>query len=168
MSLLTMDPEAFVESGPIGQITSYAPAVHAIVHEVSINASAQTVFDAATTREGLAAWWTLLPEASESTGISTVPFGSDEVTLQSLLVEAPEIVQWECVDGPQEWVGTSVALRIEQLPADITGGEPVSVVRFWHGGWAYEDGLMPRVSFQWALLLESLRQYAESRAASAA
>jgi hypothetical protein len=44
----------------------------------------------------------------------------------------------------------------------VAGSEgPVSLVNFWHGGWPYEDGLMPRASFDWALRLAALRALAE-------
>ena len=51
-----------------------------------------------------------------------------------------------------------MAIRIEELDADVAGAEgPVSLVNFWHGGWPYEDGLMPKASFDWALRLAALR-----------
>ena len=71
-------------------------------------------------------------------------------------IDAPELVHWNCTGGPEEWVGTSVAFRIEPSPG---GG---TVVRFWHGGWEYEDGILPTSSFQWAMYLDSLRAYLQT------
>ena len=72
------------------------------------------------------------------------------------------MVQWEVTVGPREWAGTTVAIRIEALDADVAGSAgPVSLLNFWHGGWPDQDGLMPKASFDWALRLAALRDVAE-------
>jgi hypothetical protein len=73
-------------------------------------------------------------------------------------LEPPLLAHLTCVDGPEEWPGTQIAFRVEVDPAD---GPACSIVRFWHGGWEYEDGTMPRASFQWAMDLDSLRRVLE-------
>ncbi|MCX7620274.1 MAG: SRPBCC domain-containing protein [Acidimicrobiales bacterium] len=135
--------------------------MHDIVHELTIAAPPDAVFDAVTTRDGLASWWTTDCQAEPAEG-SEATFGFDGrsvvIRMRIDALEPPELVHWLCIDGPDEWVGTSVAFRIE--PAHDTPGS--SVVRLWHGGWEYEDGLLPRCSFQWAMYLESLRRYLET------
>jgi uncharacterized protein YndB with AHSA1/START domain len=161
MELLTIDPEPFADAEPLGRITPHAHATHAIVHELAIDAPAPAVYEAVTAPDGLSGGWTRPPPEQAGDDTVTVLFGQDEVTLQAQMAEAPEIIQWDCVQGPDEWVGTSVALRIEELPEE-ENARSVSLVRFWHGGWPYEDGLMPRASFQWAMLLDALRRYVEA------
>lgn len=135
--------------------------MHDIVHELTIAAKPEAVFAAVTTKDGLASWWTTDCEAEPLEG-SEASFGfeghSVVVRMRVDTLEPPELVHWHCIEGPDEWVGTSVAFRIE--PA--RDGPESSVVRFWHGGWDYEDGLLPRCSFEWAMYLDSLRRYLET------
>ncbi len=137
---------------------------HDIVHELDIAAPAATVFEAVTTQHGLAGWWTRQCSATPAVGTeATFGFEGGTVVLSMRIdtLEEPELVHWECTAGPDEWVGTSIAFRIE---ADDGG----TLLRFWHGGWEYEDGALPRCSFQWAMYLDSLRRYAETGTGSPA
>jgi uncharacterized protein YndB with AHSA1/START domain len=138
-----------------------------IVHELTIAAGPAEVFAAVTTAGGLARWWTTDVVTSGELGSEAV-FGfeghSVTMTMRIDATDAPELVQWTCVDGPDEWAGTSVAFRIEPDREDTSA----SVVRFWHGNWEYENGVMPRASFQWARYLDSLRAYLETGTGSPA
>ena len=157
MSLFALDPGSLDDSESVGAISPYAPPMHEIVHELTIAGSPQQIFDAVTTQEGLSQWWTKDATASpELDSIETIRLeDGNELKLRIDLIESPELVHWECVEGPREWVGTTIALRIEGL-------EGRSVLRFWHGGWPYADGVMPRCSFEWAMRLDSLRRYVET------
>jgi hypothetical protein len=163
MAFLVMDPEPFLHAEPVGRLTPYAPPVHDIVHELTIAAEPKAVFEALTTARGLARWWD--PGCAtdlEADATLTLPLAGGDITVRVGLLEAPELVQWEVTEGPREWAGTTVAIRIEELEADVAGGAgPVSLLNFWHGGWPYEDGLMPKASFDWALRLAALRDVAE-------
>ena len=131
-----------------------------IVHELTIGADPTDVFAAITTQEGLAGWWTTDCSAEPVLG-SEASFGfeghSVVFTMRIDAIDEPELVHWLCTGGPQEWVGTSLAFRIE--PSRERDG---TVVRFWHGGWEYQDGLLPSSSFQWAMYLDSLRALLET------
>jgi hypothetical protein len=170
MDLLSTEPEAFAEPEP-----AIAPT-HDIVHELTIAAAPEAVYDALTTSEGMARWWGGDCDASLVEGqVATLPLDDENAAVRVDLTERPEAVQWECVQGPREWVGTTVAFRIEGRPprlapeaAPSVPDGPVSVVRFWHGGWAYEDGLLPRASFDWAMRLARLRHTLEAGADGAA
>jgi uncharacterized protein YndB with AHSA1/START domain len=140
--------------------------MHDIVHELTIAAPPDAVYAAITTAPGLANWWTTDCEVSADVG-SEATFGFEDhsvvFTMRIDELESPEAVHWECIGGPDEWVGTKLAFRIEGIDADDDGQpESTSLVRFWHGGWEYEDGLLPRCSFQWAMYLDSLRRYLET------
>ena len=146
------------------EASRYSPAMFDIVHELTIAAPPTSVFDAVTTQPGLAAWWTtdcdVRPEVDTE---ATFGFDGHAIvfTMRIDLLEEPELVHWECVGGPDEWVGTSVAFRIETADGEGSDAE-VSRLRFWHGNWEYEDGLLPTCSFQWAMYLDSLRAYLET------
>jgi uncharacterized protein YndB with AHSA1/START domain len=146
--------------------------MHDIVHELTIAAAPDAIYAAVTTQAGLASWWTADCTA-EPVVDSQATFGFDGhsvvFTMRVDLLEPPELVHWECVGGPDEWVGTKIAFRIEGVDADDDGkNDGSSIVRFWHGGWEFEDGLLPRCSFEWAMYLDSLRRYVETGTGSPA
>jgi len=137
--------------------------MHDIVHELTIAAPPEQVFDAITTVAGLAGWWSDDVSTSADTPLVegaeiTIGLAKDRtvVHLRIDALDPPLLAHLTCLDGPEEWAGTELAFRVES-----DGGEG-SVLRLWHGGWEYEDGTLPRCSFQWAMDLERLRQAAES------
>ena len=140
--------------------------MHDIVHELTIAVPPAAVYEAITTAAGLASWWTTDCEAQPAVdSVATFGFNDHEVvfTMRIDLLEPPELVHWECVGGPDEWVGTKVAFRIEGVDTNDDGQpDGGSIVRFWHGEWEYENGLLPSSSFQWAMYLDSLRRYLET------
>jgi uncharacterized protein YndB with AHSA1/START domain len=139
-------------------------AMHDIVHELDIAAPPQQVFDAVTTQAGIGGWWTtdcFVEPTVDSIGEFAFEGRSVVLRMRIDLLEAPELVHWECIGGPDEWPGTSIAFRIE-------GRDEFTVLRFWHGGWEFEDGVLPRASFQWARYLDSLRSFCETGTGSPA
>lgn len=131
--------------------------MHDIVHELDIQASPERVFEAVTSPAALESWWVASVSGQAGPGgeLRLAFEGGPVVRLEVDTVEPPELAHLTCVDGPEEWPGTQLAFRIEARD----GG---TVLRFWHGGWEYEDGTLPRASFQWALTLDSLRRYLET------
>lgn len=145
-----------------------------IVHELRIAVPPEQVYEAVTTQKGVAGWWTTDCELQPEAG-TQARFGFEDhsvvFTMVVDILEPPEAVHWDCVDGPEEWVGTKVAFRIEAERSgggDESGAGGASRVRFWHGNWEYEDGLLPSSSFQWAMYLDSLRRYLETGTGSPA
>src|SRR6476659_4204349 len=148
--------------------------MHDIVHELTIDASLDEVYAAVSTGPGLARWWSS-DVALESGAVGAVPtepsegdilsVGFDDRavvirlridTLNGPEDEGPALAHLTCISGPEEWPETQIAFRIEEANGHGT------TVRFWHGGWEYEDGAVPRCSFQWAMYLDALRQSLES------
>jgi hypothetical protein len=106
----------------------------------------------------LASWWTDDVNGGSDEGESfTVGFVDHQVvmTLRIDALEPTSLAHLTCTEGPEEWPGTQVAFRLDEH-------EGATVVRFWHGGWEYEDGAMPSCSFQWAMYLDSLRRFCET------
>jgi uncharacterized protein YndB with AHSA1/START domain len=146
--------------------------MHDIVHELTIAASVDATYAAVATGPGLASWWSDDvslepgggdPDAGPAEGdVLSVGFDGRAVvirlridTLNGPEDDGPALAHLTCLDGPEEWPGTQLAFRIEPE----NGG---TAVRFWHGGWEYEDGVLPRCSFQWAMYLDGLRRSLES------
>lgn len=128
-----------------------------IAHQLSIAVPPEQVYEAVTTAEGLARWWTT--QVSTGTGdgelVATIDGGATQIRLQIDAFDPPVLVHLTCIDGPEEWPATQLAFRIEPDPDG-------TVLRFWHGGWEYEDGALPSTSFQWAMHLDSLRRSLET------
>jgi uncharacterized protein YndB with AHSA1/START domain len=143
--------------------------MHDIVHELTIAAEPRQIYEAITTEAGLASWWTTDVAIASADGtvegtLVTLGFDDHQVVIDLRVdsLDPPLLAHLTCVGGPEEWPGTQLAFRVEPLDA---GG---SVVRFWHGGWEYEDGVLPRVSFNWAMYLDSLRRAVETGSGSPA
>ena len=132
--------------------------MHDIVHQLTIQATPQDVFTAVTSADGLASWWSEDVEGGSAEGDTvTVGFLDRKVViiLRIDTLEPATLAHLTCLDGPEEWPGTQLAFR-------LSAQDGATVVRFWHGGWEYEDGAMPSCSFDWAMYLDSLRRYCET------
>jgi len=145
--------------GPPAPAETYDATMFDIVHELDVAAPPDQVFAALTTQDGLAGWWT--PDVATTAVLgSEAVFGfgdHEDLKVRIEAVDAPELVHWSVLHGPDEWPGTAIAFRIEAGPVGTA-----SVVRLWHGNWQYENGVLPRVSFRWAHDLDRLRRYVET------
>ncbi|WP_456787062.1 SRPBCC family protein [Cellulomonas sp. P5_C5] len=128
-----------------------------IIHRVGVKGAAlDDVYAAVATVDGLAGWWT-----ADTTGQAEVggllefrfePGGIDMVVLDQ---EPGRSVLWEVVDGPPEWIGTTVRWELKQE------GEYV-IVLFAHEGWKEQVEFMSHCSTKWATFLMSLKQLVET------
>ncbi|MES2306358.1 MAG: SRPBCC domain-containing protein [Gemmatimonadota bacterium] len=130
-----------------------------ILHRVGVKAPLKDVYQALATREGVAGWWT-----KKTTGESRVGgelefrFGAaGEHGFRMRVTElAPEQrVSWHVVDGPPEWVGTTIGFDLKQ-EGDY------AVVLFKHQGWPAPVEFMHHCSTKWAIFLMSLKSLVES------
>ena len=126
-----------------------------ILHRVGIKDSApEKVYDALTTVEGLAGWWT--DDTKESDGVLQFRFppvgGFD---MEVLDARPAERVTWRVVDGPEEWIGTTIDWRLRQ-DGDYT------IVLFEHQGWKEPVEFMHHCSTKWAIYLMSLKALVET------
>ncbi|MCI0622058.1 MAG: SRPBCC domain-containing protein [Acidobacteria bacterium] len=129
-----------------------------MIHQVTIAASPEKVFQALTTQEGLKSWWTSDTEAEPRVG-STALFGFDKrsVVFKMNVDElAPKKrVRWSCVDGPAEWKGTKLRFDLE---SDDEGG---TTVRFVHSGWRKTGDMFGICNTTWGALMVRLKAYVE-------
>jgi hypothetical protein len=70
-------------------------------------------------------------------------------------VDAPTLVEWDCIGGPPGWDSTSVRWGVEAV-------EQAAVVRLDHTGFAAVDDTFRIVTVGWAQMLLSLKAYLES------
>ncbi|MFD5819887.1 SRPBCC domain-containing protein [Streptomyces sp. NPDC059618] len=126
-----------------------------ILHRVGTTAARDTVYQALTTVDGLAAWWTTDTEGS---GDDLLRFRFGDVggfDMKVLELQPDTRVRWEVVDGPEEWVGTTVTFDLKQE------GE-WTVVLFAHEGWREQVEFMNHCTTKWALFLMSLKSLVET------
>jgi uncharacterized protein YndB with AHSA1/START domain len=126
-----------------------------ILHRVGITAAPEAVYAALATTEGLAAWWT-----SDTTGDAdgTLRFRFGDVggfDMKVVGLDPSSRVEWEVVDGPPEWIGTTVSFDLAQ------DGE-WTIVLFAHSGWREPVEFMSHCSTKWGSFLMSLKSLVET------
>ena len=130
-----------------------------ILHRVGVRTSTpEKVYDALTTVDGLAGWWTedTAGEAAVG-GVLEFRFPPGGFDMEVVEQRPGSRVSWKVVDGPAEWVGTTVDWRLRQ-DGDHT------IVLFTHGGWAEPVEFMHHCSTKWATYLMSLKSLVETGA----
>ncbi|WP_315097101.1 SRPBCC domain-containing protein [uncultured Cellulomonas sp.] len=128
-----------------------------ILHRVGMKgATPHDVYEALTTIEGLASWWTVdttgEPDVGGLLAFRFPQGGFDMVVLEQ---EPGRRVLWEVVDGPAEWIGTTVRWELRQ-EGDY------AIVLFSHQGWQEPVEFMHHCSTKWATFLVSLKQLVET------
>ena len=147
--------------------------MHDIVHELTIDASIDEVYAAVSTGPGLAGWWS--SDVSLETDGSPRDQGPVEGDVLSVGFDDRAVVirlRIDTLNGPEEEGPRAGAPHLHRWARGVArhpGRVPHrgrarrgTTVRFWHGGWEYEDGALPRCSFQWAMYLDALRRSLES------
>ncbi|KON74687.1 activator of HSP90 ATPase [Cellulosimicrobium cellulans F16] len=129
-----------------------------ILHRVGVEGSTpEAVYRALTTVDGLAGWWTEGTTGGEGVGgvlaFRFPPVGGFDMEVVEL--RPSERVVWRVVDGPEEWVGTTVEWDLRQ-DGDWT------IVLFGHRGWAEPVEFMHHCSTKWASYLLSLKALTET------
>ena len=129
-----------------------------ILHKVGIKASSvANVYKALTTIEGLSGWWTTDTQGDPDDlgGVIQFRFGAGGFDMKVLELDADKRVLWEVVDGPDEWIGTTVSWDLKQ-EGDWT------IVLFKHQGWKEPVEFMHHCSTKWGVFLISLKSLFEA------
>ena len=129
-----------------------------ILHRIGVrDSSPKQVYDALTTVDGLAGWWTDDTRGHGDLGgvleFRFPPVGGFDMRV----VEArpAERVSWRVVDGPEEWIGTTIHW-------DLRRDGAYTVVLFRHEGWAEPVEFMHHCSTKWGSFLMSLKSLVET------
>ena len=129
-----------------------------ILHRVGVKTpTPEKVYDALTTVDGLAGWWTTetTGRGDEVGGVVEFRFyGAGGADMEVVEARPSEQVVWRVVDGPDEWVGTTIDWRLRQ-EGDYT------VVLFAHEGWKEPVEFMHHCSTKWGSFLMSLKALVE-------
>jgi uncharacterized protein YndB with AHSA1/START domain len=129
-----------------------------ILHRIGTEtATPEAVYEALTTVDGLAGWWTDDVQGSGAVGgvleFRFPPVGGFD--MEVLEAQPSERVVWRVAEGPEEWVGTTVEWDLRQ-DGDYT------IVLFAHRGWREQVEFMHHCSTKWGSFLMSLKSLVES------
>ena len=128
-----------------------------ILHRIGVEASTpERVYEALTTVDGLAGWWTDDTKGSSRVGdVLAFRFPNGGFDMEVVDLQPAERVTWRVVDGPGEWIGTTVDWRLQQVGN-------WTIVLFAHEGWAEPVEFMHHCSTKWATFLVSLKALLET------
>jgi uncharacterized protein YndB with AHSA1/START domain len=130
-----------------------------IRHRVVISAPLESVYEAVATSEGISEWWTRGGVQGEYIEGSKLEFyfgAPDPSAVMEVTRLNPEgSVQWNCIDGADEWIGTSQSFNLSRQGDD-------TVVLFTHADWRSPSEFMAHCSARWAYFLLSLKSLVET------
>jgi len=130
-----------------------------LIHRIGIAASAETIYRALTTEEGIQGWWTTDVKLDHHAGGKAVfGFEKHSIVFQMRIEELspPSLVRWQCEDSNSpDWIGTTQEFQLESQP----DGEVL--LKFCHCGWKSGGDHCYYCNTTWGHLLVTLKQYAE-------
>lgn len=130
-----------------------------ILHRIGVkDSSPDKIYNALTTLDGLSGWWASDTNGSvEVDGVIEFRFAPGGFDMKVLELTPAKHVLWQVVDGPAEWIGTTVNW-------EITQDREYTIVMFSHVGWKEPVEFMHHCSTKWAMFLMSLKSLLESGA----
>jgi uncharacterized protein YndB with AHSA1/START domain len=121
-----------------------------------IRSPLQKVYNALTEESGIAGWWTKdLAVSKQIGGVSTFRFKSGAFNKMKIINIAPNKVEWVCIDGHKEWIGTRITFEMRQ----DNGGTKLC---FSHFGWKEQTEYTGECSFHWAYHFNNLINFCET------
>ncbi|HYP91174.1 MAG TPA: SRPBCC domain-containing protein [Polyangiaceae bacterium] len=132
-----------------------------IIHRIGIKAPLARVYEAISTVEGVAGWWTDETSGESAPGKTiNVLFRSHgdvkgKMGFEVRKLEPGRAVHWRCQSGPEEWLGTDVTFDLRQE------GE-YTLISFGHRNWREAVEFTAHCSMKWATFLLSLRDLVET------
>jgi len=150
-----------------------------IRHELIIGATAQSVYKAITSQEGLSGWWTPDTDVKpELDSILRFSFGPEYFkTMKITELKPMEFVKWNCIHGAQEWIGTTISFQLYpgdresllQSHPEATGqiqqqrnGDGITLLKFAHDDWKEYSAMYAECNYTWGQFLRSLKLLCET------
>lgn len=125
-----------------------------IHHVLDIAAEQSSVFEAVSTRDGLAGWWSTAVElpAVEVGAVIDFTFVADfHPDMQITALDPPRSIEWRCIAGHDKWADNTFRFEVEAL------GDGRSRLRFWqHYATELGDDDYGIYNFNWGYYLQSL------------
>lgn len=127
-----------------------------ILHRFTIDAPRKRVHDLIATKEGVERWWTGHPNTGGEATLQVFFGGDAPAAVMHVVEDTPGRIVWCVVDGPADWIGTTITFALQQRPDDGT------TLLFTHGDWRAANEFMHGCSTNWGAYLASLKSGAES------
>ena len=128
-----------------------------IKHIININSTPDIVYAALTTERGINGWWT--PQTIIKPKVGTIAefiFGEryhNKMEIKKL--ETNKRVEWYCIQGDHEWVGTDFSFDLE-----VEGTQ--TILRFGQNNWREYTDFYAYCNFHWGQYMLSLKDYCET------
>jgi len=128
-----------------------------INHQVGIAGSAQAIYAALTTDEGLSRWWTHdTSGAGEVGSVIEFRFNGGGPDFEVIELVPDTLVRWRHSGGvPEDWMGTEISFQLKEA-------DNQTLVRFSHSNWKKASDFMAHCSTKWAVFLLSLKEAIET------
>jgi len=130
-----------------------------ITHGIQIGASAERLYHALTTREGIGGWYTPETKAeSKVGGIVECAFGDyGALKFRVDQLEPNRRVAWTVVQGPPEWMDTRITFEIVEDEGQVE-------FEFRHSGLPEQYDAYSNFNYLWGQYVRSIKLYAETGA----
>jgi len=142
---------------PAQQDSAGETSLKSICHRLLIEVPVEKVYEALTTQEGLAGWWTPETTAKPEIGsVSRFAFGPDyykEMKVEEL--KPYSVVKWHCLTGYEEWIGTRLTFELEPHSKG-------TILFFHHDGWKEYTPELASCTYAWGLFFRSLKFLCET------
>ena len=128
-----------------------------IRHPVFIKSDPEKIYEAITTKHGIASWWSTHNNAKPEAGSTyRISFGSDYYKDIKIIELIPnKKVVWQILDAHPEWVNTTVSF-------DISMGANSAELRFNHAGWQEYTDMFGQCNHHWGVYLQNLKIFTET------
>lgn len=128
-----------------------------IIHELTVKARPEQVFEMMATPQGVARWWTKTSAGEPRQGAEyALGFGPEYDWRGRVMRYVPgSAFELEMTKAHPDWVGTRVGCELRPEAKDSTR------VRFYHMGWPAENEHWRVSCYCWAMYLRVMRRYLE-------
>ena len=128
-----------------------------IRHLVFIRSTPEKIYEAITTQQGIASWWSIHNNAKLEVGSTyRISFGGDyfkDIKITELVPNKK--VSWQILDAHPEWINTTVTF-------DISMGTNSAELRFNHAGWNDYTDMFAQCNHHWGVYLQNLKIFTET------
>ncbi len=128
-----------------------------IQHLVFIKSTPEKIYEAISTQQGIASWWSIYNNAKAEVGSTYhISFGGGyykEIKVTEL-VPGKKVV-WQILDAHPEWLNTTVLFHINM---GINSAE----LRFNHAGWKEYTDMFAQCNHHWGVYLQNLKIFTET------
>ncbi|WP_251358744.1 SRPBCC domain-containing protein [Kangiella sp. TOML190] len=129
-----------------------------IYHRVGIKTSAEKLFQALTTDQGLSQWWTHETSGADAGVRSIIDFKFNDSLVQFRVkeqIENKKVVWLHYGEMPPEWSGTEISFGFEVTDQQI-------LLHMKHSNWQEASPFFAHCNLKWAVFLLSLKDYLET------